>query len=162
VFLFPRPQMRPPLPPVVGGAGSGPVAAAAPAPVVASAAGYRRRRRRRRERGEGKEVGGGGDEGVGYRWRRRAGSDAYCARLRECTLRRAARTGKRAAVAPGRCWRRRPGPAAVQAFAVWPAVAPGRCRPPSPRAGSGAVAPGRQRCRHGPPRRRRRAGPGIK
>jgi hypothetical protein len=157
VFLFPRPQMLPllaapapgpslqrhrlpllPAPPGIGGA----------AGVGGS--------------GEGKEVGGGGDEGVGYRWRRRAGSDAYCARLRECTLRRAARTGKRAAVAPGRCWRRRPGPAAVQAFAVWPAVAPGRCRPPSPRAGSGAVAPGRQRCRHGPPRRRRRAGPGIK
>ena len=60
MFLFPRPQMRPPLPPVVGGAGSGPVAAAAPAPVVASAAGYRRRRRSRRERGKGKEVGGVG------------------------------------------------------------------------------------------------------
>jgi hypothetical protein len=67
VFISPPPDA-----PVVGGAGSGPVAAAAPAPVVASAAGYRRRRRRRRERGEGKEVGGAGDEGVGYRWRRRA------------------------------------------------------------------------------------------
>ncbi len=79
MFLFPRPQMRPPLAPVVGGADSGPVAAAAPPPVVASAAGNRRRRRRRRERrGEGKEVRGGegGEEGVGYRWRRRAGSDA--------------------------------------------------------------------------------------
>jgi hypothetical protein len=34
---------------------------------------------------------------------------------------------------------RRPGPAAARAFAAWPAIAPGRCRPPSPRAGSGAV-----------------------
>jgi len=34
---------------------------------------------------------------------------------------------------------RRPGQAAARADAAWPAVAPGRCRPPSPRAGSGAV-----------------------
>ena len=34
---------------------------------------------------------------------------------------------------------RRPGQAAARADAAWPAVAPGRCRPPSPRAGRGAV-----------------------
>jgi hypothetical protein len=34
---------------------------------------------------------------------------------------------------------RRPGPAAARADAAWPAVAPGRCRPSSPRAGSGAI-----------------------
>ncbi len=59
MFLIPRPQMRPPPAPVVGGAGSGPFAAAAPAPVVASgcaAAGYQRRLWERRE---GKEVVGG-------------------------------------------------------------------------------------------------------
>jgi hypothetical protein len=63
VFLFPRPQMRRPPAPVVGGASSGPVAAATPAPVVAgAAAGYRRRRRRRLEWGEGtrNKVGGRG------------------------------------------------------------------------------------------------------
>ncbi len=61
MFLFPRLQMRPPLAPVVGCAGSGPVAAAEPVPVVAgAAAGYQRRRQRRRERGEGGRGGEGG------------------------------------------------------------------------------------------------------
>ena len=95
----------------------------------------------------------------------------YCSRLTERPRRRAARTGRSSGGGTdddGGAGATQPSP-----WAGGGSVAPGRCWLPSPRAGGSAglcclacrrpgpvpaaVATGWQRCRHGPPGRRRRA-----